>query len=348
MNYLISMAELGKDIEKVVSFWKTNFDNWPEDKIHWFYEKNPEGEAICWKLEDDVLKMIIGTLVIFPRKFYINGDYTNAAITGDFGVDKKHRLLLPALKLQKACINYQKETQFDFLYGFPNKKSLPVQLRSGFTNIGEVVRLTKIYDFQFHISNYVKNKKLTFLISKLVNPASRLFTKETYSTFDRGYQSEETTRFDERFDELWKNSKKDIPVVGERSSKYLNWRYSDCPYRNYKIFVVKQKKSPNIIGFVVFLLRDDDLYIYDIFARDTEKKYEIVLSKFLRHVRKLNIVTIFMLYFGSEKIIKIFKKYMFMKRRTSRNFVIHTNPGIEHEVMISKKENWYFCEGDKD
>jgi len=46
----------------------------------------------------------------------------------------------------------------------------------------------------------------------------------------------ELSRFDERVDLLWERLRPDLKMAIQRTSTYLNWRYSDCPSVNYLSF----------------------------------------------------------------------------------------------------------------
>ncbi|HSH45969.1 MAG TPA: hypothetical protein VK966_08940, partial [Longimicrobiales bacterium] len=55
-----------------------------------------------------------------------------------------------------------------------------------------------------------------------------------YSRSD--HTSLEPTTFDERFDHLNHRIAKSGPLVGDRSSRYLNWRFMESPHAQHEIF----------------------------------------------------------------------------------------------------------------
>ena len=45
--------------------------------------------------------------------------------------------------------------------------------------------------------------------------------------------------FGVRADELWRRVRTECPISGVRDSRYLNWRYRDCPHRKYSLFALR-------------------------------------------------------------------------------------------------------------
>lgn len=64
-------------------------------------------------------------------------------------------------------------------------------------------------------------------------------------------------RFDERFDELWQRLRGVYGLAIERDSRYLNWRYADCPDGEYRGYTVERKGR--LLGWGVFRRRGERL-----------------------------------------------------------------------------------------
>ncbi|GAG47926.1 unnamed protein product, partial [marine sediment metagenome] len=186
MTGSVIKANIDQEKGNIITFWKKNFPRWPADKFSWFYQKNPYGCASCWINKDIETNMIIGSTAIFPRKVNIKAELLLGGITGDFGVSEKYRTLGPALSLQRANIAACKEDQFDFLYGYPNKKSQPVQLRAGFKVVGGAYRMVRILRSDDYINRHINQAMLSKIISKPVDILQKVFSKESYYLKKRG------------------------------------------------------------------------------------------------------------------------------------------------------------------
>jgi hypothetical protein len=59
----------------------------------------------------------------------------------------------------------------------------------------------------------------------------------------------ETDRFGPEIDKLWRRLRPDFPASFTRESKFLNWRFRDCPQMRYRCFIASRKGVP--VGYIV-------------------------------------------------------------------------------------------------
>jgi GNAT superfamily N-acetyltransferase len=59
----------------------------------------------------------------------------------------------------------------------------------------------------------------------------------------------EVERFGAEIDELWERTRGDYPVIFPRDSRFLNWRFVDCPEPSYRLFVAMH--GGRAMGYVV-------------------------------------------------------------------------------------------------
>jgi hypothetical protein len=69
--------------------------------------------------------------------------------------------------------------------------------------------------------------------------------------------------FDERFDILWKKASKQFNMNGERSSKFLNWRYKQSYLHDYKIFCILDD-GKELVGYIVYSVEDSICFVSDM------------------------------------------------------------------------------------
>ena len=240
MTYELSKADLEADSDRILQFWANNSPDWPKERYEWFYKNNIFGKAIVWLITHTESKEVVGTTAIFPRDFVCDGKSLKAAITGDFAVDSRHRILGPAIKLQKATIA---ETDFSFVYGTPNGKSVLVQKRSGYKQTGDLRRYVKVLKLNRYIQKRIPSKTLVSLVSPLLNAGFRLF-QNSGSLEKRRFECNSADVIDDRMDRLWERAVKqyDHLFLGKRDSLFLKWRIEKCPYIDFKVFTLTDKK----------------------------------------------------------------------------------------------------------
>lgn len=347
MGYLIRKANISEAEQNIKSFWKSNFEGWPAKKFDWFYLTNPAGLARCWfiNLEDNT-NQIAGTTALFPRSFYFDENYVQAGITGDFGVDKNHRIFGPALKIQKTLIGDEADN-FKFFYGFPNKNSEPVQKRAGFKQVGTAYRYVKV----LKADEYIKRKSSSILISTLVSPLVNfylnIFTEHRKIKKPAGLSWITQMKFDEKFDVLWEQAKKNHILIGERTSRFLHWRVASCPYIEYQIFALETQQN-DLLGYVVYYLDGKTVHIADCLAADLEQSTKLVLAEFIRFAFKRDWHSISVLFLGNNSFIDSLQSLGFSRREDTRNVVAFTQENSELEKIIFAEQNWYFFEVDND
>ncbi|MHA1279575.1 MAG: GNAT family N-acetyltransferase [Candidatus Helarchaeota archaeon] len=348
MGFIVEKADLMEDQKRIVEFWIQNFPTWPEGKYVWFYQNNVAGPADCWVVREENSDSVIGTTAIFPRKFCINGKEYLAGITGDFGVDKQHRILGPALKLQREVVQSCENGKYHFLYGFPNTRSEPVQRRAGFVQLGSAVRLVKVTHSFRYLKRLLKIGIVAKALSLLFDIILHILSRETRYQLSHEIRGNILSEFDHRFDELWKSASSNFSLIGERNQKFLTWRFQNCPYQNYQIFVLENKSNGKLIGYVVFVEENDNLIIIDCLARDVNKAFRDLIAAFLKQVRKTKADNVSIVYLGNDFLINLLKEFGFSERADKRNIVVYVHKDSPIAELVKDPNVWYFLAADND
>ncbi len=348
MSFTILKADLERDKGDILNFWKKNFSTWPQEKYPWFYENIPCGPSECWIVKETEKDTVIGSTAVFPRRFYVKGKYMLGGITGDFAMDKNYRTLGPALKLQKATISASNGNKYDFLYGYPNKLSEPVQRRAGFKIVGSTYRMVKILRSNNYVRRYINVPMITKLFSKPVDLILKFKSKETYYKNRGEFSAEVLSDFDKRFDDLWEKASATYKVVGERTSEFLNWRFSKCPYKEYNVFVLTQKGTGELFGYIVFYITKNNVNIADLFVLDMNGYVDVLLSEFFLYQRKKGYETVSMIYLGNEDFVRKLQEYDFSIRDIDRKIIAFINHDSPFSSYLLEKKNWFLTEGDND
>jgi len=348
MKFVVEKANLIIDKQKIIQFWKENFSDWPEGKYSWFYQRNIAGLADCWVVKENGKESVIGTTAIFPRKFRIKGEDYLAGITGDFAVNKQHRILGPALKLQREVANACENGKYQFLYGTPNSRSDPVQKRAGFVLVGSAIRMVKVLHTYRYLKRLLKFGFLAKFFSVFLDLVIRIFAKETWYRLDKGLEGKFLKEFDSRFDELWEAGAVNFPLIGERSQKFLTWRFHNCPYQDYTIFVLEKESDKSLLGYLVFTLKEKNIIIIDCFARDKSDIYQNLIAAFLKQARHFKIDSISIIYLGDEFFSSLLREFNFSPRADKRDVVAYIPQKSNLSDLVKNPENWYFLAVDND
>lgn len=349
MGYKINKIRIQDDESRIKDFWAANFPGWQKEKYSWFYKKNPSGTTLGWLANNDDEENLLGLVVVFPRTMHVNNEKLRAGVVGDFAFAEKARTFWPAFMLQKNVLSSVKDGRLDFIYGLPNENADQLMVRTGYIKIGQCIRFVKKIRSHGYLRNRLRNKSWARILSYLVDAAIFLTAPETYkSLLSRKSIYELGNSFDARFDCLWEKASGRYSLIGERNSAYLNWRFRECPYIEYKFFAGIDKKTEEMYGYVVYSILDGELCIADFFVLDIDKYFDRLMVAFLNHGRTLNINSVVFHFYGSEKINRKIMKFRFYIRKNYRSFVIYANKDTIEKYGLTDPEKWYFMESDND
>ena len=220
--------------------------------------------------------------------------------------------------------------------------------RADFDIIGKYQRLVKILDTRRYIKSIVKVDALSKLLSRPVNAILSQMSREKKHVGNNEFKMESLDRFDDRFDTLWNEAKHNYPIIGERTTRFLNWRFTDCQYLDYKIVALVQRESEKLMGYVVYRVKESNVYIEDIFALEKNNCLSVLLAEFSLYHRKRNIETISCYFFGDENVINMFEKHNFILRKDHHTMAVRINSKSNCASEIRERNNWYFLNGDND
>lgn len=348
MKYVIEEADLKQEKENIIALWERNLPLNPEDRYEWFYESNPTRVATCMIAKDIKEGQVVGSIALFPRRLSMNGKTIIAGIAGDFSVAQQHRVFGPALSMQDSVISCCDGEKFDVIYGIPNKQSEKVFLKKGYKLLGNVLEMTRPLSSYYFLKKRCAISVIVKIISKPVDIVCKLLSKESYLKCPDDLGTEILTSFDERFDNLWTRASNQFSIIGERNSTYLNWRFASSPHGNYRIFILSKRKNDELLGYIVFRICEDGVYIDDLLAIDMEARLDLLLSEFLRFQKRKGIQFVSISFMGSQIFVEKLQKFGFSIRSEDDKVIIYVPSDSEYSPYLLEKENWYLMHGDND
>lgn len=347
-DYKIVRADLKADKDNIISFWKNNFPGWPEKKYDLFYERVPFGNTACWLLTPCNEKSVVGATALFPRRVYVDGKPYVAGIAGDLGIDKSHRGKGSGNLLQKIGADEYQNVKMDFLYGTPNVISEKTCLNAGYHIVGRTIRMVKVLKSEYFLNRYIKSQVISEPLGKIVDTVIKIKEKRKTTSTETEYHAEPLDKFDQRFDTLWENNKASYPIIGDRSSTSLNWRFTSSEYRNYRVFSVSKKNTKKLGGYIVYQIKNKNVLIADIFYDKLANSLNPLINKFIEFQRSQPVDVITIIFFGSSKVTEAIRRHGFMKRPDNRSIIVHVPNKASVKTTLLNKEKWHYLDGDND
>jgi hypothetical protein len=252
--------------------------------------------------------------------------------------------------LQRTLSSRHQELGFDFVYAYPNKGSLAVLKRVGAKLVGESTSWVKPLRVEYKLRDYLKSK-LGLTAASMI--ADRMLAADDCRLLlrtIRKHKSEVIQFADKRFDDLFERAKTSYGVIPEKTAEYLNWRYANCRTGKYSFFCMTDRVGGCLEGYVVFEVRDNKVFVDDLFCTDLGDTAEQLLARFAIRMRREGRFSIFLAYIGNEKFNAVLRKLRFMKREGSRSLVVHLGENVAESRTraVLDKNNWFILDGELD
>jgi hypothetical protein len=319
----------------------------PKGRFGWIYENNPSGPPLVFLLRHDESNAIVGAISLFPRSAYLKGKPVPAWICGDLVVDQKHRALGPAMKLLNAGISESKQSGLGILIGFPNKKSEPVMKRAGFEVLSDLYEMTRVLSTHSYVKRYIQSSALSRTLSFPLDLLLRLRPSNMFQKKIKNYGIEMDDWKSVNIDNIWSRQLNLFSFIGERSSRYLEWRFMESPYAEHHVFSVGAKGAREPLGYIVFRRTGHRVQIVDIGFPGDEEALGILLSSFSRYQRSQGADSIALTLAGNPTLIEALRRNGYLVRSKEKKILIYVSTENEDTGGI-KSGGWYLTSADND
>jgi hypothetical protein len=348
MVYSTQKARLNEHKDVLITLWGKNFHGLNAGRFSWIYKNNINGTPVVFLLKHEESQTFVGTLTLFQRIFCYKGQRVKAYICGDMAVNSQHRSLGPAVSLFKAAVKQCNGDSPCILLSFPNEKSEPVALRTGFKVLGEYSELVKVIRTRKYLQQHLKVRFLNNVVALLLEVLLRL----RFDTFFFGnlghYSFEVLPCFDQRFDEFWETIKCSYDFLGERDCNYLSWRVGGSPYSENRIFTLFSLKDKKIKGYIAFHLDEGRVIVDDIFCCLDRKIFQVLIFLFSRNQRMNGADSISISFAGNHTMLSGFKNRGFYFRGVISKVVAYASFGGDNFIKNINGGEWYMTSADND
>jgi GNAT superfamily N-acetyltransferase len=213
---------------------------------NWEFRGNPIGFKTVLAVDGP---RIIGHIAAINREMKLHDSEILASLEVEGVTHPEYQRQGIFVAMGQKLISDMKKEGISYVYGFPNENALPGHRK---LNCIELFNL-HIMIRPINMKNISKKRVANNLLGLLANIAGRLTFKLFYRPkkpqAEIGVKIKTISEFDSRFDDFWEKVKKDHNILLKRDSKYLNWRYTKCPEKEYKIYAAE--KDNEILAWVV-------------------------------------------------------------------------------------------------
>jgi hypothetical protein len=343
MGYDVTKADPERDRELVVAHWSRHL-NLPAAApwYEWAHLANPNGAGANWILRSD--GRLVGTAGWTARSFNAGRTSLTAGRVGGFGVDAGHRVLGPALMLQKALLAEMDKGDPPLLYSSAPPQLLPLFSRVGYERIGPLTRYARVLRAAPYLERLVGASSLPAFLSRAVDVPFVAWAAAQW----RPGVVQRLEAFDERFDDLWERAKPHYGVTSLRSRRLLTWRFLEMPARvRQEIFAVATPSADRLIGYAVVSDQAGTCVVADMFAETPDDALECTLLAVVRHAVGAGCTGVSIRCLETAVMARVLRRCGFGRRDDGSTSELIASPGWRSRFPDrSADAGWYFVGGD--
>jgi len=340
----------------LTALWSENMSdrriaNVAEARLRWFYEENPVRPPRTFLSVHGDAAQVIGCGSTFTRQMWVKGQPLLAGIPCDFAVSKRHRLGGAAIGIQRALVDGSRAAGMEFLFGFPNKASLPILKRVGYQVVAGARGWVKPLRSLYKLKTYFKNPLVAKAASLVVDPGLRVLDRARQPLRRDAWRGEILEEADGRFDTLWERARGRYKLVGEKSSSFLNWRYTAFKTRRHLFFALIERETELLAGFVAYSVENRKVFIADLFATDAEGIVDLLLLQFASRMRREGHVSIFVNCAASPGFEMRLKRLGFVPATyEERSVVVYFEKDAPQALIdtVAAPDSWLMFDGEMD
>jgi predicted N-acetyltransferase YhbS len=365
----IRLYEPGDEEQIMALHSKVMNTPWSMDFWRWLYLDNPAGEAVTVVAEDR--GRIVGHFAYFPFRMQWQGRPFMGSKSVQAMVDPDYQGRGLFTQITQRLLRQAQANSVPLTYSCPNEKSYyPLVHKVRYRNICEdgnadgsgrrapsVPLLIRPLSPSALASAVVVNPTLQRLAVPVAKVASNILWPEpSSSNKSLDVAVEEISAIDDRFDSLWQLVAKDYSLCTIRDRRYLHWRYSQNPEREY--LLLGASEGNNLRGYAV--IGTDELmglkagFIVDILTRSQDHgACHALLSEALRRLQDNGMEVVASAMLHHHFYYRAFRRHGFFpvpQRWAPKKFfmVVHDNrQGIPSEVLHDHRQ-WFVTLGDWD
>ncbi|MBP7569184.1 MAG: hypothetical protein KBA95_03880 [Acidobacteria bacterium] len=352
MAYRAERVALPTAEADVVRLWRENlsfgFD--PALKYRWFYSESPCGSADVFLLLHEAGRdtRAVGCAGLGRRRLWHRGTPLSASLPADLAVDRAHRLLAPALMLQRAVREHATRTS-QLCYAFPNSHAAPVMERAGYKRLGRFRRYVRPLDAGSLADARAAAGVVPWLLRRGVARAARVaagLRRPVRTILGRRFRWLED--IDPGFERLWRARQAESPFVGDRTARFLRWRFLERPGVPSRL-VAAYDRAGHPTAYAFLTAKEAGAAFLADFAFSAPLELGILLDFISRELRREGLVRIETHFLGPHRLQRLLVTRGFLPHGTGKWVVVSAGanaPVTEEEAL--RPEDWFLTDADRD
>jgi hypothetical protein len=343
-DYAVRLADVVADRSTILAIWRSGqgFAVDPETKFDWYYRRNPEGPPLVVILEHGPDGKAVGVAALGSRRIRCGERTLRAGVLVDFFVLPEHRTLFPAVFLQKE-VRRRAFGLHDIVFGLPNPKSLAAIRRIGYKPVGMIVRRAIVLRSSGYLGRFAPP-----WLAQAAGPVvdrMRFALGELRGAGPRGFQGAWLERPDARFDDLWARTARPGVLMGSRDRAFLEWRFTDSPFKPQKFFTVTTEADQRLVGYAACHFDGTALHVRDfLVAPDVTGAWDALWRALKREAYREGCASMSLVFLGEERTQRDLEAAGWARRQEGP-FYVEASAGCEAAMQ---ENNWYFTDADED
>jgi len=348
-----SVSKYGRHyFEDVKKLWKEQYEpNYVSQRailFKWLTEKNPfiGGDSPYFLLLHR--EKVVGMLGHMPLEFTVNGKKKRGYLSQDALLALNYR----GKGLGKILLQGIAEQVISFAGAiWFNEPNYRLYLKCGWLDVPGFYPYLKILDPTPFIKERFKGRILqnvaSFLAKNFLKIREGLRSSESF----RQVRVSEIEQFDEQFDEFFLTVSGQLGIIVMRDHKYLNWKFVEKPFHNYKRYAAIDEKG-DLSGYIVIKKQviENEVRgkILDVLAHpDKPKVFAALISRGMEEFKKVKVSYVEIVCTHSP-FNKLLRKLGFIRARSPLRFMVCNWENQFSEQFMGDIKNWYLTYSDVD
>lgn len=325
-----------------------------ERTFAWKYDDNPDGPSISRVAVDPADGHVVGAYSYVPRRYRRDGEPIVLMQASDAMTDVEWRGKGIFTGLDDAVAELTAEVGIPWAFAYSGRLSLKGFLRNGWECLGHAPLWRRSFRSRRPLGRLGRVSVLTVHAAPLVDVALGWSTKALLRDAAADAPAElsvaRVERFDERVDALFEEVHPRVGLVGERSARWLNWRYVDNPTQRQELFLLE--RGDRLEGYLVAEFVDGHAYLVDHLARDA-RVAERLVALFVTTAAERGMEEATALHFDHAPIVPALRRWGLRRPRGSKPFrdvfpwIVRACAGHAEEADRAM-DRWHLVDGDRD
>jgi hypothetical protein len=325
--------------------------NWPGiNAWRWLFHDAPAGNAYTWLADHD--RLLAGQYSIVPIDMQICGKRLRGAQSLDTMTHSNYRMQGIFVSLAREVYKEAAGNGIGVVYGFPKSNSFPGLVRHlEFAHLADIKASLRPLRAGAALKAKLKIPIVPGLAGRVGQAAFDLFY--SFSPKDRrGVTVETASEFSDEVDKLFESLSGVFANMVVRDARFLNWRYTDRPNRDYDIFLAYRGGA--LCGYCVIGSTERRGFkigcIMDIFTDPSDRDvFSVLVGRALHAMLDKNAVVASCMITNGSPFEKYLKRlgFIFLGREFPYVFRV-LKPGESDAAGLADMSSWHISYGDTD